>query len=58
MVQRDGSNEVIASWAAAAFCVLVLFSLVSRYLLMFGLGVAVGLLVAYEFAQRWIGCLL
>ena len=58
MVARDGLGEVVSTWAVVAFCVLVLFALVSKYLLLFGLGVAVGLLIAYEFAHRWIGCLL
>ena len=58
MVGRDGLSEAVFSRAVAAFCVLVLLSLVSRYLFFFGLGVAAGLLIAYELAYRWIGCLL
>ncbi len=58
MVGRDGLGEAVSSWAVVAFCVLVLFALVSRYLFFFGVGVAAGLLIAYEFAHRWIGCLL
>ena len=58
MVGRDGLGEAVASWAVVAFCVLVFFALVSKYLFLFGFGVVVGLLVAYEFAERWIGCLL
>lgn len=58
MVERDGLGDVASSWAVAAVVVLVLFALVSRYLLLFGFGVVVGLLVAYEIAHRWIGCLL
>ena len=58
MVVCDGLGEAVYSWAVAGACVLVLFALVSKYLFLFGFGVAVGLLIAYEFAHRWIGCLL
>ena len=58
MVERDGLGAVVSTWAVVAFCVLVLFALVSKYLLLFGFGVVVGLLIAYEIAHRWIGCLL
>ncbi len=58
MVRYDGLGEGLGSWAVLAVCVLVLFALVSRYLFFFGVGVAAGLLIAYEFAHRWIGCLL
>lgn len=58
MVRYDSLGEVVKSWAVVALCVLVLFALVSKYLLLFGFGVVVGLLVAYEIAHQWIGCLL
>ena len=58
MVACDGLGEAAVSWAAAGVCVLVLFFFLSKYLFLFGFGVAVGLLIAYEFAHRWIGCLL
>ena len=57
-MERDGWGEAAVSWAAAAVCVLVLCALVSKYLFLFGLGVAVRLLIAYEISHRWIGCLL
>jgi hypothetical protein len=58
MVVRDGLGEAAVSWATAGVCVLVLFFFLSKYLFLFGFGVVVGLLIAYEFAHRWIGCLL
>ena len=55
---RDSLGETVTSWALVGAAVLVLFALVSKYLFLFGLGVAVGLVLAYEMIRRWAGCLL
>lgn len=53
-----GIGEAVAVWCAAGVLLLVLCALVSKHLFVFGLGVAVGLIAAYEIAVRWIGCIL
>ena len=53
-----GIGEAVGMWAMAGVLLLVLCAVVSKYLFVFGLGVAVGLIAAYEIAVRWIGCIL
>lgn len=57
-LSERGMSEAVGVWCAAGLLALVLFYAVSKYLFVFGLGVAVGLIAAYEIAVRWIGCIL
>lgn len=53
-----GMGEGLGVWLVAGGLLLVLCALVSRWLFVFGLGVAAGLAIAYEIAMRWLSCLL
>lgn len=53
-----GMGDTLCVCGAAGLVLLALLWLIDGCLFAFGIGVAVGLLVAYEIVRCWISCLL
>lgn len=47
-------TEHLAAWAGAIVALLVIFWLAGGHLFAFGIGVLVGLIIAYQFARRYL----